>query len=168
MNALKTSLKIQDCLLPSLDLNRAMVRMLKGKLLVITQLHLAFSYSYIIYLEGINGNVLDLLQTFQFFQFCPQSICSRAWLKISILFINTFFVCCRLYSCAHSTTETAHFMSSPRWNSNGVINETAICEALTRMSQCEEQTACKEMAKGIWYTTASVSRIYSVWKVNKK
>ena len=73
MNALKTSLKKQDCLLPSLDLNRAMVRMLKGKLLVITQLHLAFSYSYIIYLEGINGNVLDLLQTFQFFQFCPQS-----------------------------------------------------------------------------------------------
>ena len=101
---------------------------------------------------------------FQFFQFCPQSTCSRAWLKISILFINTFFVCCRLYRCAHSTTEIAHFMSSPRWSPNGVINETAICEALTRMSQCEEETACKEMAKGIWYTTASVS----IWKVNKK
>ena len=125
MNALKTSLKIQDCLLPSLDLNRAMVRMLKGKLLISNFVH------------------------------NPQ----RAWLKISILFINTFFVCCRLYRCAHSTTETAHFTSSPRWN-GGFINETAICEALTNLSQCEAETECKEMAKGILYTTASVREIF--------
>ena len=51
-------------------------------------------------------------------------------------------------------------MSSPRWNSNGVINETAICEALTNLSQCEAETECKEMAKGILYTTASVREFF--------
>ena len=59
MNALKISLKIQDCLLPSLpSLNRATVRMLKCKLLAITQLHLAYTYNLS---RGIYGNVLDLL-----------------------------------------------------------------------------------------------------------
>ena len=50
-------------------------------------------------------------------------------------------------------------MSSPRWN-GGFINETAICEALTNLSQCEAETECKEMAKGILYTTASVREIF--------
>ena len=65
----------------------------------------------------------------------------------------------RLYYCTHRQTEALHFLSSPRWN-GGFTNETAICEELTDLSECEKETACKEMASGMWYTIASVSWIH--------
>merc|ERR1712045_500980 len=57
--------------------------------------------------------------------------------------------------CAHRQTERLHFLSSPRWNPGGNINETGICEALTDLTICGIETECKKMIKGILYTTAS-------------
>ena len=69
-----------------------------------------------------------------------------------------FLVVYRLYRrCAHRQTERLHFLSSPRWNPGGNINETGICEALTELPKCGE-TECNKMVKGILYTTASVRK----------
>ena len=72
--------------------------------------------------------------------------------------MEMFWIFCRLYRCASTGTERLYIYGIDS------VNETAVCEAFTYLSECEKETACKEMAKGIWYTTASVSRI---WKVNK-
>ena len=62
-----------------------------------------------------------------------------------------------LYKCASDGTENAFFASvtRPGRPGGGVLNQTRLCDALTSLSQCD--TKCKEMAKGIFYTVASVS-----------
>ena len=63
----------------------------------------------------------------------------------------------RLYFCAHSGFEDAYFATHPRRSGPVNVNSAQFCGALEKFSQCEEETDCKEMAKGLLYTTASVS-----------
>ena len=62
-----------------------------------------------------------------------------------------------LYKCVSDGTENAFFASvtRPGRPGGGVLNQTRLCDALTSLSKCD--TKCKEMAKGIFYTVASVS-----------
>ena len=78
-----------------------------------------------------------------------------------------FLVFYRLYRCVASQTERLHFTSSPRWNPGGFINETAICDALTDLTICGIETECKKMANGMFYTTASVWKIFTNYKLLK-
>ena len=78
-----------------------------------------------------------------------------------------FLVFYRLYRCVASQTERLHFTSSPRWNPGGFINETAICDALTDLTICGIETECKKMANGMFYTTASVRKIFTNYKLLK-
>lgn len=77
-----------------------------------------------------------------------------------------FLVFYRLYRCVASQTERLHFTSSPRWNPGGFINETAICDALTDLTICGIETECKKMANGMFYTTASVRKIFTNYLKN--
>ena len=65
----------------------------------------------------------------------------------------------RLYFCADSSTEDAYIATHPRPSGPVNVNSTQLCGALGKLSQCEEETECKEMAKGLLYTTASVSTL---------
>ena len=62
-----------------------------------------------------------------------------------------------LYKCASDETENAFFatVTRPGRPGGGVLNETRLCEALTNLASCDSK--CKELAKGIFYTVASVS-----------
>jgi len=61
----------------------------------------------------------------------------------------------RLYFCVHLSTEDAYIATHPRPSGPVNVNPTRLCGALGKVSQCEEETDCKEMAKGLLYTTAS-------------
>ena len=65
----------------------------------------------------------------------------------------------RLYFCAHSGFEDAYVATHPRPSGPVNVDSTHLCGALGKFSQCEEETECKEMAKGLLYTTASVSTL---------
>ena len=63
----------------------------------------------------------------------------------------------RLYYRFSGLTLRAYIATHPRPSGPVNVNSTHLCGALGKLSQCEEETECKEMAKGLFYATASVS-----------